>query len=90
MARFRIGCLLLLGVLCGCALWPIPEAECKGVNWRQRGYDDGYGGHPRQDLRLAKECRRFGVEVSEQDYLAGYGSGRWEWERLWGGLDRRR
>jgi hypothetical protein len=87
MARLGTACLLMPGVLWSCALFPISEAECKPPSWRERGYDDGFGGHPPQDLRLAKECRRFGVEVSEADYLAGYGLGRWEWEGLRMGID---
>jgi hypothetical protein len=90
MSRFGIAGLLVLNLLGGCALWPISEAECKPESWHQRGYDDGFGGHPPQDLRLASECRRFGVEVSEKDYLAGYGPGRLEWERLWGSMNKGR
>jgi hypothetical protein len=86
MARFRIGA-LLLGFLWGCAFFPLSEAECKPESWHERGYDDGFGGHPPQDLRLTKECRRFGVEVSGTDYLAGYGLGRLEWEGLRMGMD---
>ena len=76
-------------VLGGCALWPLPEADCRGVNWQQRGYADGYGGHPPQYLRLARECPRFGVEVSEVDYYKGWQDGRFEWERLMGSMRKR-
>lgn len=82
MVRLRIACLLMLGVLWGCALFPISEAECKPPSWHQRGYDDGFGGHPRQDLRLASECRRFGVAVPQEEYLAGHHLGRLEWEGM--------
>lgn len=80
--RFGFVGLLWLGVLFGCALWPIGEAECKPASWHQRGYDDGFGGHPRQDLRLASECRRFGVAVPQEEYLAGHHVGRLEWEGM--------
>ena len=89
MPRFRIAC-LLLGLLCGCAFFPLSEAECKPPSWQQRGYDDGFSGAPPQDIRLSQECRRFGVEMPDKDYHAGYREGRFEWERLWGGMDKGR
>jgi hypothetical protein len=76
-------------LLSGCALWPLEEADCKGVNWQQRGYADGLAGHPRQDLRLQRECARFGVQVSEADYLKGWSDGYDEWYRLIGSMQRR-
>lgn len=83
--------LFLAALLGGCALWPLGEADCKGVKWRQRGYDDGFSGAPRQDLRLIPECRRrFGVEVPQEEYLAGWRDGHDEWYRLIGSIDKRR
>jgi hypothetical protein len=79
----------LAALLSGCALWPLSEADCKVASWEQRGYADGYSGHPPQYLRLARECPRFGVEVSEMDYYQGWKDGRFEWERLWGHMQRR-
>ena len=76
--------LSLLPLLGGCALWPMEEADCRGVNWEQRGSRDGYGGHPQQYLRLARECPRFGVQVSEADYFKGWDAGHDEWYRLIG------
>jgi hypothetical protein len=76
-------------LLTGCALFPLTEADCKGVSWQQRGYNDGFAGHPRQDLRLARECRRFGVQVSEAEYLKGWRDGYDEWYRLMGSMQRR-
>jgi hypothetical protein len=81
--------ILVVFLLTGCALWPLTEADCKVVSWQQRGYADGYGGHPPQYLRLARECTRFGVEVSEADYFTGWRDGRFEWERLIGSMRRR-
>jgi len=76
---------LLLAPLGACALFPLGEAECKVADWRGRGYEHGYRGQPRQDLRLAQECReRFGVEVAEIEYLAGWRDGHNEWDRLMG------
>lgn len=84
MARSGIACLLMLGMLWSCALFPISEAECKPPSWQQRGYDDGFSGAPPQDIRLAKECSRFGIPVSEKDYLGGWQAGRLERERTMG------
>jgi hypothetical protein len=78
--------LLLLVSLWGCAAWPLSEADCRGVSWQQRGYADGYGGHPPQDLRLARECSRFGIQVSEAQYLEGWRAGYDEWYRLMGSI----
>jgi hypothetical protein len=83
----RLAILLsLLGA--GCALFPLQEADCSGVNWERRGYADGYAGHPQQYTRLARECPRFGVEVVEADYFKGWKDGRFEWERLRGSMRR--
>lgn len=88
MTRFA---LLVLALLGGCALFPLGEAECKGVNWEQRGYADGYGGHPQQYSRLSSECKqRFGVDVPEAEYFKGWRDGYNEWDRLWGSMDKRR
>ena len=73
----------MAALLGGCALFPLGEADCKGVNWYQRGYDDGYFGAPRGDLRFTKECReRFGVDIRQDEYLEGYRQGYIEYERL--------
>jgi hypothetical protein len=86
-----LACTLLAAAwLGGCALFPLSEAECRGVDWRSQGYADGFGGHPRQDMRLVPECReRFGVEVNREEYLAGWDAGHDEWYRLIGSMDRR-
>jgi Protein of unknown function (DUF2799) len=80
----------LLALLSGCALFPLQEADCKGVNWESRGYADGYAGHPQQYSRLSSECKqRFGVGVPEAEYFKGWRAGHDEWDRLIGsiGLD---
>ena len=53
-------------------------------SWQQRGYDDGYFGNNPQDLRLAQECARFGVQIAQSEYLAGWRDGHDEWDRLIG------
>jgi hypothetical protein len=78
--RARAAILLILSS--GCALFPLQEADCVGVDWRKRGYADGFGGHPQQYLRLADECPRFGVVVSEEEYFKGWNDGHDEHERL--------
>jgi hypothetical protein len=82
-ARLGIGlCAIFLG---GCALFPLEEADCRGVDWERRGYADGLAGHPPQYVRLASECqRRFGAVVPMDLYDKGWRDGRFEWERLMG------
>lgn len=83
------GILGVISLLAGCALFPLQEADCRGVDWARRGYADGFGGHPPQDLRLERECRRYGVQVSEAEYLKGWRDGYDEWYRLIGSMDKR-
>lgn len=71
--------LLVVG-LYGCA------SDCSNQDWRARGYADGFGGHPPQDLRLARDCARVGVQVSESRYLEGWREGYDEWYRLIGSI----
>ena len=71
-------------LLAGCALFPLSEADCRPASWQQRGYDDGYFGNLPQDLRLSQECRRFGIQVAQDEYLAGWRAGYDEWDRLIG------
>ena len=82
--------LALAAALAGCALFPLEESDCLGVNWERRGYADGFAGHPQQYLRLARECPRFGVEVPEDEYFRGWRAGYDEWYRLIGSMHRRR
>jgi outer membrane biogenesis lipoprotein LolB len=82
----RLAAVALL-LLTGCALFPVSEASCRPASWKQRGYDDGYFGNPPQDLRLIGECRRYGVTVSQSEYLEGWRAGYDEWDRLMGSVD---
>jgi hypothetical protein len=75
---------MLLLFLAGCAAFPISEAECRPASWHQRGYNDGYFGHLPQDMRLAQECPRYGVQVASAEYLAGWREGYDEYDRLIG------
>jgi hypothetical protein len=38
-------------------------------------------------MRLAQECRRFGVQVPQDEYLAGWKDGYDEWYRRQGSID---
>lgn len=80
---------LALTLMAGCAAFSLTEADCRGMNWQARGYADGFGGHPPQDLRLDAACSRFGVAVDANRYLAGWRDGHDEWYRIMGsmGLD---
>ena len=73
-------------LLAGCAVFPLTEADCKPASWERRGYADGFGGHPPQDLRLARECGRLGIRISESDYMKGWRDGYDEWYRLIGSI----
>lgn len=81
---------LALALLAGCAALGPGEADCRGMDWQARGYDDGFGGHPPQDLTLGAVCSRFGIAVDSSRYLAGWREGHEEWYRLIGsmGMDR--
>ena len=77
-------------LLAGCALFPLSEADCRPASWQQRGYADGYFGNLPQDLRLVQECQqRFGIQVAQDEYLAGWRAGYDEWDRLIGSFRRR-
>ena len=82
---------MLLLFVAGCSVFPLKESDCRGVNWRTRGYADGYSGAFRQDLRLVPECKeRYGVDVAVDQYEAGWRDGHDEWYRLIGSMERRR
>jgi Protein of unknown function (DUF2799) len=81
---------LLLLSLAGCALFPLEEADCRGVDWQKRGYADGYAGHPQQYSRLSSGCRRYGIQVAEADYFNGWRDGYDEWYRIIGSMQNKR
>jgi hypothetical protein len=81
----KVSILWLCSLLAGCAVFPLSEADCRPASWQQRGYDDGYFGNLPQDLRLVQECQqRFGIQVAQDEYLAGWRAGYDEWDRLIG------
>lgn len=73
---------LVLCLLAGCAAFDFSEAECRAINWSERGERDGFGGHPPQDLRLARQCGRHGVTIAQADYERGWAIGHDEHVRL--------
>ena len=88
MMRIALICMLLLG---GCALFPLSEADCRPASWYQRGYDDGFGGNYRQDLRYTQECAaRYSAQVPTEEYLDGWRDGHREWDRLMGSFHKTR
>jgi hypothetical protein len=74
--------LAALGLLAGCAAFSPSASECRSMDWASRGYADGYGGHPPQDLRLSHQCARHGIAVAQADYLGGWAMGYDEHQRL--------
>jgi hypothetical protein len=85
----RIAIVLLALPLGGCFVFPLSEADCRVASWQQRGYSDGYFGHLPQDMRLAQECSRYGVQVSQAGYLAGWRDGYDEYDRLMGSMRKK-
>lgn len=77
---------LAFALLAGCAAFGPTEADCRSMNWHARGYADGFGGHPPQDLRLDAACTPFGVAVDANRYLAGWREGHDEWYRIIGSI----
>lgn len=78
--------LVLSALLSGCAAFTFSEADCRNMNWFQRGEDDGKGGHPTQIVRFTQQCARHGVVVAQADYLKGWEVGHDEWDRLMGSM----
>ena len=76
----------LAALLSGCAAFTFTEAECRSMNWHQRGHDDGYFGHPTQIVRLTQQCARHGAVVAQAEYLKGWEAGHDEWDRLMGSI----
>jgi len=78
----RTAVLVLAGLVAGCSAFDLSEAECRAMDWRSRGYADGYGGHPAQDISLERQCRRFAVAISQANYASGWSAGHDEHVRL--------
>jgi Protein of unknown function (DUF2799) len=68
----RVVVLTLCAFAAGCV--SMSEQQCRTTNWYQRGETDGITGLQAKIDQYADQCRRFGVQPAEQDYLAG-----WAW-----------
>ena len=73
---------IALSLLAGCAAFDFTEAECRAINWHERGERDGFGGHPMQIMRLERQCARHGVMVAQTEYARGWEIGYDEHLRL--------
>lgn len=62
----------------GCA--QMTESECRASDWYQVGYRDAeiYGLRPQVD-QYANQCKAFGVQLAENQYMAGWVDGFREW-----------
>jgi outer membrane murein-binding lipoprotein Lpp len=68
-------------LLAGCAT-PLSESECRTADWQKIGEYDGnvLGLRARID-QLAYQCKAYGVEVNEAQYMAGWQYGYAEYQR---------
>ncbi len=75
--RWTRAVLLACALLSGCV--SMSEQECRTTSWSERGEQDAltYGLRPRID-QFAYQCRKFGVQPDEKEYLAGWQVGNWE------------
>jgi hypothetical protein len=85
----RAGAALAIALLAACSALQFTEAECRGMNWYERGEQEGFGGHPSQIMRLTQQCAKHGVAVPESDYLKGWEAGHDEWYRINGSMGMR-
>jgi len=68
--------LTLFALTAGCA--PMNETQCRTTNWYQQGETDGLIGQQARIYQYADQCRQFGVQPAESEYLAGWSDGYWE------------
>ena len=68
---------ITLGMLAaGCA--SMNESQCRTANWYRQGETDGLIGQQARIDQYAYQCRQFGVQPAEGEYLAGWSDGYWE------------
>ena len=66
----RAVALSLFALTAACA--SMSESQCRTTNWYQRGENDGLIGLQAKIDQYADQCRRFGVQPAEQEYLSGW------------------
>ena len=65
---------ITLGMLAaGCA--SMNESQCRATNWYNQGEQDGQLGQQAKIDQYAYQCRQFGVQPAEQQYLTGWAYG---------------
>ncbi len=54
---------------------PLTAEQCKTMDWKQMGLNDGMNAHRRDLSREISQCSQFGVNVRADQYQAGYTQG---------------
>ena len=57
----------------GCA--SMNESQCRATNWYRQGEQDGQLGQQAKIDQYAQQCRQFGVQPAEREYLTGWAYG---------------
>lgn len=66
----------LLLLLTGCSSTTLTKDECRTVDWRTVGYEDGVAGRPADQVGLHRQaCAEHGVKPDLDAYLAGRNAG---------------
>jgi hypothetical protein len=63
----------LCALAAGCA--SMSESQCRATNWYNQGEADGQLGQQAKIDLYTYQCRQFGVQPAEGDYLAGWSLG---------------
>jgi uncharacterized protein DUF2799 len=63
----------LCALAAGCA--SMSESQCRATNWYNQGEQDGQLGFQAKIDQYAYQCRQFGVQPAEKEYLAGWAYG---------------
>jgi hypothetical protein len=68
--------LLPLLLLTGCSNTTLTKDECRAVDWRTVGYEDGVAGRPADRVGLHRQaCAEYGIKPDLDAYLAGRAAG---------------
>ncbi len=67
---------LAMLMLVGCSHATLTKEECRTVDWRTVGYEDGVAGRPADQVGLHRQaCAEYGVRPDLDAYLAGRAAG---------------